>query len=67
MHRFLNSNLMPERKRKEDKRMKISGTIPLELYNWIEEQIKKKRFYNRSHAIEYCLDYVKEEEKKRKD
>jgi len=33
----------------------ISITIDPELIKWIDDQIAKKRFANRSHGIEYAL------------
>jgi Arc/MetJ-type ribon-helix-helix transcriptional regulator len=34
-----------------------------DLLTWIEEMIEKKRFANRTHAIEYALQRLKEQEK----
>ena len=36
-------------------RVKVSATIDRELVRWLDEQIKTKRFRNRSHAIEWAL------------
>jgi Arc/MetJ-type ribon-helix-helix transcriptional regulator len=34
-----------------------------DLLTWIDEMIEKKRFANRTHAIEYALQRLKEQEK----
>jgi len=34
---------------------RITVTIPDDLLKWIEENIKKKRFHNYQHAVEYCI------------
>ena len=36
-------------------RTKVSVTIDREFVQWIDEQIKTRRFRNRSHAIEWAL------------
>jgi Arc/MetJ-type ribon-helix-helix transcriptional regulator len=41
----------------------ISITLPEELIKWIDEQIKAKKFYNRSHAVEVALDNMRQEKK----
>jgi Arc/MetJ-type ribon-helix-helix transcriptional regulator len=43
---------------------KLSVTIDSELVNWVEERIKEKRFANISHALEYALFKLKQEEYK---
>jgi len=40
----------------------LSVTIDPDLIKWINSQIKKKRFANRSHAVEYALYQLKEKE-----
>jgi len=40
-------------------KMKISITVDSELLNWLDLQIKKKRFANRSHGFEYSLAELK--------
>lgn len=44
--------------------MKKTKTITLNgsLLEWIQEQIKKKRFASVSHAIEYALTKLRESE-----
>jgi Arc/MetJ-type ribon-helix-helix transcriptional regulator len=46
-----------------DLRSKMSVTIDVELIKWIEQQVKKQRFRNKSHAVEYALVKLKESEK----
>lgn len=41
-------------------KIKVSHTIDEELINWIDSEIKKKRFASRSHAIEYALKQLSE-------
>jgi len=38
----------------------ISVTIDSELLEWVDEQIEEHRFASRSHAVEYCLNSVRE-------
>jgi len=45
-------------------RAKISVTIDEELVKWVDEQIRRRRFRNRSHALEWALARVIEEERK---
>jgi Arc/MetJ-type ribon-helix-helix transcriptional regulator len=45
----------------EDKES-ISVTIDSVLLKWIDEQIEEHRFASRSHAIEYCVSSVKEDD-----
>lgn len=35
--------------------IKTSITLDEKIVKWIDEQIEKKRFASRSHAVEYCL------------
>jgi len=44
-------------------RAKMSVTIDIELIHWVEEQITKQRFRNKSHAVEYALLRLKESER----
>lgn len=39
-------------------RAKVSATIEQGLVRWIDEQVERKRFRNRSHAIEWALDKI---------
>ena len=48
-------------------KIRRSVTISKELMDWIQEQIKQKRFKDVSHAIEYSLYRVMEETKKEKE
>jgi Arc/MetJ-type ribon-helix-helix transcriptional regulator len=48
------------------KRLKVTATVDQELIEWIDEEVKKKRFRNRSHAIEYALAMLKQPPQPRK-
>jgi len=41
------------------KKIKTSIALDEDLLNWIDDQIKIKRFANRTHAIEYALFELK--------
>ena len=45
--------------------MKIKTSVALdkEILEWIDRQVEKKVFANRSHAIEYALQKLKEKTK----
>jgi Arc/MetJ-type ribon-helix-helix transcriptional regulator len=43
-------------------KIKVSHTIDEDLVNWIDSEIKKKRFASRSHAIEYAVKQLIESE-----
>lgn len=47
-------------------RKKRSIRIRLDLYQWIEEQIRKEKFGNFSHAIDVALEKLRDTEKERK-
>ena len=51
-------------KRGMDLGRKIKTSIALDenLLSWIEEMIERKRFANRTHAIEYALQRLKEQQ-----
>lgn len=42
------------------KKVKTSVALDLELLKWIDVEVEKKRFANRTHAIEYALQKLKE-------
>jgi Arc/MetJ-type ribon-helix-helix transcriptional regulator len=42
------------------KKVKTSVAIDLELLKWIDAEVVKKRFANRTHAIEYALQTLKD-------
>jgi metal-responsive CopG/Arc/MetJ family transcriptional regulator len=42
--------------------MKISITVDEELLNWLDLQIKKKKFANRSHGFEFAVLELKEKQ-----
>jgi len=39
---------------------KLSITIDEDLIRWLDSQIKKKKFANRSHGFEYALNELKD-------
>jgi len=43
-------------------RMKVTATIDNELVEWLDREVEKRRFRNRSHAIEYAIAKLKESE-----
>jgi Arc/MetJ-type ribon-helix-helix transcriptional regulator len=50
--------------RKENHRMKVSGTVDDDLYKWMKKKIDDGKFYNPSHAIQRGLVKLREEEEK---
>jgi len=45
-------------------KVRVYVTIREDLVKWIDEQVQKLRFANRSHAIEYAIAKLIETEKK---
>ena len=45
-------------------RIRVFATIREDVLNWVDEQVERARFRNRSHAIEYALIKLMETEKK---
>jgi Arc/MetJ-type ribon-helix-helix transcriptional regulator len=45
-------------------RVRVFATISPDIVQWIDEQVDRARFRNRSHAIEYALIMLMESEKK---
>ena len=41
-------------------KMKLSVTVDEDLIKWLDSQIKKKRFANRSHGFEYAVTQLKD-------
>lgn len=41
-------------------RVKVTATIDKELVEWLDGEVEKRRFRNRSHAIEYAIAKLKE-------
>ena len=41
-------------------KIKTAISIDYELLKWIEAEIKKGRFANKSHGVSYCVRIVKE-------
>lgn len=46
------------------KKIKTSIALDEDLLRWIDQMIKTKRFANRTHAIEYALQKLREESEK---
>jgi len=44
-------------------RDKITVSLDREIIKWIENAVSNKIFYNKSHAIEFCLEYIKKHNK----
>jgi Arc/MetJ-type ribon-helix-helix transcriptional regulator len=47
---------------KHKNKIHTSITLDRELLEWIDEEVKRKRFATRTHAIEYGIQKLKEEE-----
>jgi Arc/MetJ-type ribon-helix-helix transcriptional regulator len=45
-------------------RVRVFCTLREDVIQWIDEQVDRARFRNRSHAIEYALIMLMENEKK---
>jgi len=45
------------------RKVKTSISLDQDLLDWIREMVKLKRFGNTTHAIEYALQRLKEQEK----
>ena len=41
---------------------RISARVENELIDWIDQEVEKKRFSNRSHALNYALYVLKQAE-----
>lgn len=48
----------------EMKRIRVFATIREDVEKWIQKEVDSGRFRNRSHAIEYALMQLMENEKK---
>jgi len=44
------------------RKVKTSIALDEDLLSWIEEMVKRKRFASRTHAIEYALQRLREQE-----
>lgn len=44
--------------------MKVTVTIDKELVEWIDREVTKRRFRNRSHGVEVAVAKLKEREAK---
>jgi len=45
-------------------KVKLTITVPPDLKNWVDEEVEKGHFADRSHAVQYSLMKVKELMKK---
>ena len=45
-------------------KIRIYATIREDLVKWIDKEVDKLRFANRSHALEYAIQQLVEKEKK---
>jgi hypothetical protein len=45
---------------KKDGKVKTSVALDADLLKWVDQQVEAKRFANRTHAIEYALQKLKE-------
>ena len=45
---------------KKNKKVKTSVALDEEVLDWVDEQVETKRFANRTHAIEYALQRLKD-------
>lgn len=45
------------------KKVKTSVALDEDLLTWIDDMIERKRFASRTHAIEYALQRLKEQER----
>jgi Arc/MetJ-type ribon-helix-helix transcriptional regulator len=48
----------------EMKRVRVFATIREDVEKWVQKEVESGRFRNRSHAIEYALLQLMENEKK---
>jgi Arc/MetJ-type ribon-helix-helix transcriptional regulator len=46
-------------------KIRIYATIREDLVRWIDKEVDKLRFANRSHALEYAIQQLIEKEKKK--
>jgi len=46
------------------KKIKTSVALDEDLLKWVDEMVRAKRFANRTHAIEYALQRLREEKGK---
>lgn len=44
-------------------KVRTSVSVDKELLQWLDKQIKRRKFANRSHGIAYCIQLAIEEEK----
>jgi Arc/MetJ-type ribon-helix-helix transcriptional regulator len=46
-------------------RVRVFATVREDVIKWVDKQVEKARFRNRSHAIEYSLIKLMEKEKEK--
>jgi Arc/MetJ-type ribon-helix-helix transcriptional regulator len=51
-------------KEEEMAKIRIYATIREDLVKWIDKEVEKLRFASRSHAIEYAIQQLIEQERK---
>ena len=49
------------------KKIRRSVSLSREVLDWIDKQIKERRFNNVSHALEYAIYHLMKEEEKEKE
>lgn len=48
-------------------KIRVYATIREDLVKWLDEQVEKLRFANRSHGLEYALQKLLESDKEKKE
>jgi Arc/MetJ-type ribon-helix-helix transcriptional regulator len=48
-------------------KISVSARIDPDLVNWVDDQVDKRRFRTRSHALEYALFVLKQSETMNKE
>ncbi len=46
-------------------RQRLQVTLREDLVKWVDQQVAKTRFASRSHAVEYALTRLKDQEERR--
>ncbi|MCJ7768661.1 ribbon-helix-helix domain-containing protein [Candidatus Bathyarchaeota archaeon] len=49
---------------KKDGKVKTSIALDEDLLEWLDGQVKTRRFANRTHAIEYAVEQLRQSEKR---
>jgi len=53
---------MPERKKKGERNVKISGTIKPDQGKWLQQKICEGKFYNISHVLQEGIKLLQQRE-----